>query len=68
MIKDLWTLSPHLNLVLINNHILLCPHSSIDLNNLLVMMTRERRSLASLRINENPNAALMKLERGKIRR
>lgn len=68
MIQDIWTFSPHLNYVLMNNHILLCPCSSIDLSSVLVMMTGERRLLASLRLNEDPHAALMKLERGKIRR
>lgn len=51
-----------------NNHILLCLCSFIDLSRVLVMMTGEGRLLACLRINDDPCAALMKLERWKVRR
>ena len=67
-VEDIWKVSLHLNFVLMNNHILLCLCSSVDLSRVLEMITGERRLLACLRINEDACAALMKLERGKFRR
>ena len=61
-VEDIWKVSLHLNFVLMNNHILLCLCSSVDLSRVLEMITGERRLLACLRINEDACAALMKLE------